>query len=443
MTFIGYEKQIQIEIDFMNHLRIRESFIPKFLILLCLCNLKVQGAEPDRNTLLKQQIDQAWEVTWTRFYRPQTHLFYDYLSSYEPGKELGHLPTAAEVQRQFPNPCGYSTGMEDGMILGGAMLSTIVDMYEVTGKESLKTDIDNVFQGIKLCATVHGVPGFIARAVCVEDGKSVYINSSRDQYTHCVHGLWRYYHSPLCDDETKQEIRTILSAVADRMIANVTAETNYDFLRADGKRCPLGICRMWNVRPHEAARLPMIYAATWDVTGEEKYRKQYRHYLTPAIRQTQSMQPDEHHSAYVYVQMQCSFELLHQLEQDPELKADLQGLMERTGNKALSKISHARKALYDLDLTVPGPNWRAAEKWITQGEYRNPQWGDYRRVWHAIREAGELSLVPLMVTDLSITDAQKQDLEKIILRMDYEQTSSCGIIYHLAAYWKARKRGLF
>ena len=61
--------------------------------------------------------EQAWEVTWSRFYLPRTHLFYDYLTSYEPGRGLAHLPTASEVARQVPNECGYGTGMEDGMIL--------------------------------------------------------------------------------------------------------------------------------------------------------------------------------------------------------------------------------------------------------------------------------------------------------------------------------------
>jgi hypothetical protein len=58
-------------------------------------------------------MDQAWKVSWKRFYLPKTNLFYDYLSSYESGAELGHLPTADEVARQDPNECGYGTGMED------------------------------------------------------------------------------------------------------------------------------------------------------------------------------------------------------------------------------------------------------------------------------------------------------------------------------------------
>jgi len=417
------------------------------LVLLCLIGLTathtVVGEEPSRDAEVAANINRAWEMAWSRFYLPQTNLFYDYLSSYEPGKELAHLPTAAEVKRQFPNPCGYGTGMEDGMILGGAMLSTIVDMYDVTGNEKLKDDISQVFRGVQRCATVHGVPGFIARGVCPEDGKSVYINSSRDQYTHCVHGLWRYYHSPLCDEATQAEIQEILAAIADRMLANVTAENNFCSLRADGKRCPLGISRMWNVQPHEAARLPMIYAAAWDVTGEDRFQTAYRHYLTPAIKQSQEMKDTDPHAAYVYVQVQCSFEVLHQLEQDPDLKTQLQALMQQTSKRAVAKLSHARNALFKADRTMTGPDWRLAEKWIGQGAYRNPQWGAYRHVWHVIREAGELSLVPLMVDGAVISETEKSNLQAIILKMDYEQCSSCGLIYHLAAYWKAKKQGIF
>lgn len=414
------------------------------LVLSCLTGgHAVAAEEPSREAEVAANINRAWEVAWSRFYLPQTGLFYDYLSSFEPGQELAHLPRAAEVKRQFPNPCGYGTGMEDGMILGGAMLSTIVDRFDVTGEAQLQQEIAKVFRGIKLCATVHGVPGFIARGVCPEDGKSVYINSSRDQYTHCVHGLWRYYHSPLCDESTKAEIRNLISAIADRMLANVTAANNFCSLRADGKRCPLGISRMWNVQPHEAARLPMIYSAAWDVTGEDRYRKLYRHYLIPAIKQSQQMQDTDPHAAYVYVQVQCSFEVLHQLEQDPVIKAELLTLMQQTSRRAASKQKQARRQLSHADRTKTGPDWRQAEKWIGQGEYRNPQWGKYRHVWHVIREAGELALVPFMEPGATIPEEQKTNLEEIVLMMDYEQCSSCGVIYHLAAYWKARKRGLF
>lgn len=367
----------------------------------------------------------------------------DYLSSYEPGKELAHLPTAEEVKRQYPNPCGYSTGMEDGMILGGAMLSLLCDRYAVTKEKDLRERAAEVFSGMRLSATVHGVRGFVARNVCPEDEKSTYINSSRDQYTHFVHGLWKYYHSPLASKSAKAEIRTILAAVADRMIEFVIPENDYDFCRADGTRCPLGICRMWNVQAHEAARLPMIYAAAWDVTRDERYRTQWRKYVADAV--AQSANPVETKPAYALLQMQSSLELLYELEPDKELKEAILKTMKHVsslGEKRLMSTMRNIAKKSPEEMRMLGPDWRHVEVWKDQKGYPNPQWGPYREIWHLTREAGESALIPLMMDHPSITEAHKQGLRDAILQTDYLHNSSCGIIYHLAAYWKARRHHL-
>ena len=146
--------------------------------------------------------------------------------------------------------------------------------------------------------------------------KSIYITSSRDQYTHLAHALWRYYHSPLCDAEARQTIPEILKAVADRMTRNVTAENNYDFLRADGSRDPRGICRMLHVRTHEAARLPMLYAAAWDIGRNEEHYRLYRKYLPEAIQHSLELStlPEAEIARwippYAVLQMQCSLDAI-------------------------------------------------------------------------------------------------------------------------------------
>jgi hypothetical protein len=394
--------------------------------------------EPQQD--LCSQIDRAWEVTWSRFYLPKVQTFGDYLSSYEAGQEQAHLPVAEEVKRQYPNPCGYSTGMEDGAILGGAMLSMLCDRFAVTQDESLREKAAEVFEGLRRCVTVHGVRGFVARNVCPEDGTSVYINSSRDQVTHFVHGLWQYYHSSLSADATKAQIRTVLADVAERMIEFVTPENDYDFLRADGKRCPLGICRMWNVQAHEAARLPMIYAAAWDVTRDERYHQQWREYAAEAI--AQSATPGEQKPAYALLQMQCSLELLHALEPEPELKATIHARMTHVRDLAAKRYTSVLASIAKKspeEMRMLGPDWRHVPVWKDQKGYPNPQWGPYREIWHLTREAGESALILLMVESSSLTEAQQTSLKDLIRGFDYDHNSSCGIIYHLAAYWKARR----
>lgn len=387
-----------------------------------------------------QNIERAWDVVWSRFYLPKVQTFGDYLSSYDKGKEQAHLPTAEEVKRQYPNPCGYSTGMEDGAILGGAMLSVLCDRFEVTKDELLREKAANVFSGLKRCATVHGVRGFVARNVCPEDATSVYINSSRDQVTHFVHGLWCYFHSPLADDSTKQQIRVLLTDVAERMIAFVTPENDFDFCRANGTRCPLGICRMWQVQSHEAARLPMIYAAAWDVTRDERYRAQWRKYAAEAIEQSST--PGENKPAYALLQMQCSLELLRELEPDAELKTKIHTCMIKVHELAAKRFTSVLQQIGKKtpeQMAMLGPDWRKVKEWKDQKGYANPQWGSFREIWSLTREAGESALILLMVDPHSFSESQRDALKGMIAGFDYAHNASCGLIYHLAAHWKAKR----
>jgi hypothetical protein len=94
------------------------------------------------------------------------------------------------------------------------------------------------------------------------------------------------------------------------------------------------------------------------------------------------------------------------------------------------------------EMRMLGPDWRTVSVWKNQKGYPNPQWGPYREIWHITREAGEASLLPLMLEPASMSTPQKQQLQDVILQTDYLHNSSCGIIYHLAAYWKARRAGV-
>lgn len=380
---------------------------------------------------LAESVEQAWEVTWKRFYRSDTQLLYDYLSSYEPGCELRHLPTAAEVARQYPNPYGYGTGMEDCMISAGAMLSALVDRYAVTGDQTLRERACSVFQGIQRCATAHGVPGFLARGVCHEDPKSIYVNSSRDQYTHAVHGLWLYSHSPLCSASAQPAVGEICAAIADRMTRNVTPENDYDSLRADGARDRRGISRMWNVMSHEAARLPTLYAAAWDTTGRREYYERYRTYVVLAIEQSLAVEGTQ--PTYALLQMQCSLELLARLEQDAELAQQMRRAMAMVSARCATRAVAADRTARGLDLTMVGPDWRQSGGLV----------GEYRKAWYCIRESGEAALTQLLDESTTFPAAQADLLARAITRLDYERVSSCGIFHLQAAYWKARRRGLF
>ena len=360
-------------------------------------------------TEMKNHLEQAWERTKSVYYSPKTHLFYSIPPSrVTKAKHFtnGHLDPDKDKH-------GYGAGMEDCDIFGGLVLSMLADQYEVTKDKTLATWAHNTFLGLKLCATVHGSPGFVARGVCEEDGKSICITSSRDQVTHFVHGLWCYYHSPLCTKKDKSEIKELMRAVADRMIRNVTPENQYDFLRADGSRDPRGICRMWDVRPHEAARLPMIYAAAWDICKDNKYYEQYRKYIEPAIDQSLSLatMPEieirRWMPTYTLLQMQTSLELLHAVEKDEKLKSKIVEAMQPVAKMA------AKRAIR-----------------INGGEEKY------------LCAAGEATIAQLMAVDFKFDNQQKALLHKSIMDSDLKKVGSCRTVHLMAAYWRAKKDGL-
>ena len=365
---------------------------------------------PAQYAELTDRLDRAWARMQAVYYSPKTHLYYN--------APMDRVAPARIFENGFLDPekgkFGYGHGMEDCPIFGGLLLSMLADRYEVTRDDSLAACARDVSKGLQLCATVHGVPGFVARGVCVQDGKSICITSSRDQHTHFVHGLWRYYHSPLCQEATKAEIRTILRAMADRMIRNVTPENDYDFLRADGSRDPRGICRMWNVRPHEAARLPMIYAAAWDLCRDETYFRLYRKYVAPAIEQSLTLPslPEREIRAYMptytLLQMQTSLELLLDLETDAALRAKIVEAMQPVAQMAAQRA-----------IRVNG----GEEKYLCA--------------------CGEAALAQLMAKDYVFSDRQKQLLCKSITVSDVARIGACRTIHLTAAFWRARRLGVF
>ena len=400
---------------------------------------------------LESQVESAWDAAWTNFYSPQTKLFYDFLESLEPGKTLDHLPTSEEVEKLFPNPCGYGTAMEDCAISGGVIMEALIDRYvneeergaDAAALETIKQRARDVFDGLELLATVSGSPGFVARGVSPKAPGRCYINSSRDQVTHLTLAVWEYWRSPLSDAETRARAAAILYAVADRMTRNVTPENNYDFLCSDGSPCRIGICRMANVEDHEAARLTAIYAVAWDVAKrsgnaekEKEYRRLWRGIASETVAQSAHIMENEslqnRMPAYAYLQMQESLNVLYRLEPDPELKETLAETMAFVARRVATRQEGALKKLKSRDLTAIAPSWREA------GGLN----GEYRVTWYAPRECGEIALT---IADDNAGDSfdekAAETLREALMTPDFSKMTSCGVFHLLGAYEKARRLG--
>ena len=336
------------------------------------------------------------------YFSPKTHAWYS--------QRLDRLPPAADVKDLYPNPVGYGTGMDDCPLFAGALMVALVELYDMTHAECLRNEAFEVYQGLKLCGTAHGVPGFVARGICIEDGTSAYITSSRDQYTHYVDGLWQYYHSPLCSERSKGEIRRLLGVLADTMTEQIIEANDFGFLRADGSKDPRGLHKMWRVYAHEVARIAMIYAAAWDVGGDKEHYALYRRYLLPAIRESIELKnkPAGEVNAWVppysCFQMACSLALLYRLEEDPAVKADILEALIVARNLAAQKMPGAAR--------------------------RNR------------RELAEVLIAQLMIRQFGLDDEQKPYLCQALRLEGLAKGGPPTTIHLLALYAKACQSGL-
>ena len=64
----------------------------------------------------------AWKGIREQLFDPRTNLFYDYTTSHDRAQKFRYLPAPEEVAADFPNPCGWGTGMEDCMLNAGSAL---------------------------------------------------------------------------------------------------------------------------------------------------------------------------------------------------------------------------------------------------------------------------------------------------------------------------------
>ena len=103
---------------------------------------------------MKNAMDNAWDFSWNRLFCEKTNLFYDYIVNDTPDGNVSSLPSPALIAADVPNPCGWSTGMEDSVLNGGSMLDAIIARYNVTADKALKGYADRVFAGFVLLLLV-------------------------------------------------------------------------------------------------------------------------------------------------------------------------------------------------------------------------------------------------------------------------------------------------
>lgn len=388
---------------------------------------------------MEEKMKALWNYIFEVLYSDKTHLVYEHRTTLEKDGAFVDLPSPEIIQLQIPNPCGWGTGMEDSATSAGILLDATLNRYAVTGEPEMKEYARNLALGIKLCAEVAGKRGFLARSVSPADGKSFYINTSRDQYTHVIFSLVKYLKSPLCDEADKGWIIDLLVGFAQLAEKEVTPENNYELLRADNK--PGIVCKMWDVLPHEAMRLHLFYLAAWVASGDEHWLELYRQWRDAGIAKT-----SEALSAYrivILVQTQVSLRFFYDYDPDPGYKEKYLELLNFCVGPAKEYTVENPETLEINFLATP---WyecsqRFEKSIIAVGGYSHvmPQDPLLEASW-AFMDMGDALVTQTLCPGCVVSQAQEKLFETMVNRIDLSRHASRSPIRLSAGYWALRRQ---
>ncbi|MDX9980521.1 MAG: hypothetical protein RBU25_10895 [Lentisphaeria bacterium] len=399
--------------------------------------MKARNAAPEH---LEAAAESAWRTVWQRFYDDRTALFYDFVSSYDEAHRFDHLPHPEEIARRVPNPNGWGTGMEDSTITGGVMLAAVCDRCAAGGDpEVLRPEAERIFEGLRRCGTASPASGMVLRSISPRDGSSHYPETSRDQLTHYAHGIWRFHHSPLSSEPQRAVMRDLLEALCQRLEQRIVPEHGFHFGMETGE--PGLVDTLWQVPPHEVARLPMIYAIGWDLTGNERWRQLCCDYAPAALKLGESLRPETYEWCYPLFQHQISLEVLASLA-EPDEAALWRKQMKQLA-LCISRYTCRMQDYRPVDVTAVDMDWRTRP---CRPEYRNSPYGEVaewppamlHHEFRPLRELGEALLIKLMGENLPLGDDDQDLLAQALTDVDYGKAFTCGMVYPQAAYWRHR-----
>jgi hypothetical protein len=167
-------------------------------------------------------------------------------------------------------PYGYGSGIEDTAYQTGMLLFALCDAEEATGDPYFAELARRAFRGLERMSTLSPVEGFVPRGPHPADGKTYYRDSSLDQHSLYVCGLWRYHRSRLASPAEKESIRAIIGKVIRRL------EKAQWIIKVEDGSAPSkagGSMLLWE--PRTAALLLMMLAAAHDVTGDAHWKDEY------------------------------------------------------------------------------------------------------------------------------------------------------------------------
>ncbi len=397
------------------------------------------------NRTIEAKVQTAWDFSFEKLFCEKTNLFYDYLHT--ANSSIEYLPTPEEIAANCPNPCGWGTGMEDSALNGGSAMEGIIARFEATGDENMKALAKKVFKGLYTLASVSKDKGFLARSVSPIDGKSHYIDSSRDQYTHWIYGAHRYYNSSMSSEEEKAQIKQVLVWFAEKAERDVTEENGWYLLREDGRAGV--VSRMYGDRlcGHETHRLPMIYMAAWEVSGDKHWLDKYNEYRDWATEYLEEHIEEEKTRAWSYplLQMQYSLRLLYDCEPDNAYKLRYGKLLNEIGSIVEQYMDKGIEYLPNLTYRGPIGNWRYDAPFnmlyfFHGAAYFLPKVYEDNMLARMMRNFSEAYIIKALAPNCKLSESEENKLIQMCETLDFNKSEGYWPLLFACAYWVLREK---
>lgn len=320
---------------------------------------------------LPQKIEEIHSLIWNEFVDENTDMIY------ELRKNLWYryLPTPDEVSHDIPNRCGWLTGMEDAALNGSTYLTALIKRYEINRTQENLEEVKKILRGLFLLGTISKSDGYLARAVST-DGKQYYSNSSVDQYTMYIYGLWKYYRTSLATDEEKEKIQSIVYAIAHRI-----EKDGFTIKTSDGKDA--WYCDIGAISLDRSTRLLEVLLIAYDITKDSHWQELYKEKLAENNYARLDILPkDKLPSMFCVLQNQISLQPLYSLEQDTRIKTIYENLLNESARRVLDSMllyrKHDPRNHLDKDIQSFNPDWRITFNQISRTSILN--W-DELHVW--------------------------------------------------------------
>ena len=221
---------------------------------------------------LQQKMIESQNFIAERAVHPDTNLIYGRVNLADPECWQNTVfPSPESIKNRFCDD-SETPNVSNCAISGGEFIAALVDCYDVMGAPECINQARTVFQGLKTLANVSPVKGFIARCILPCDGVTHLLNSSVDQYTYYVYGLWKYYHSSLSSEAQKEEIEEIINDIC-------TCIEEYGFSIPATNGIPAPVSDIGVIRSDRSSRILEMYLVGYNVTGNEHWLEIYNEKL--------------------------------------------------------------------------------------------------------------------------------------------------------------------